>query len=545
MSEHALPLQPTPPAATEFPATFTSPLPLVFVLFDGDGKKLYAEQPVAIVTLAPGKALGDLASAGVSSTAKMHVRGEATRDDAKVQYAVHLDGKPAGETFVGLDYTGKHWVFNDAGAVDFTYLRNPMAFHMQRGPGDHYWAPHSAYFELFLCTTALCPGIYDKSTGAWDLGAVATDAYRFYQGLYINLEKVGGQKARLDLGKYDKKHPHDDDVGDLILQANHVDSKYVSLNGTMPPTLPALGANQVVLCEPKADHFGIDSGDAPPTLPAPVPPSLQQILDWWSNWATLSAYDGPGSGWSGNPQCPPSGYADATRMVDPFGPSGGSPQTLGTLLAQYTDLPSFARYLLLAEIAKDPDGYHRSTYMFKKGDQLYAGPLWDKNKSYGNTQNYGSDYWYVESYGWTLFGSDNPLVQNPPAKTGSPDPSKDPTNPLNPAQVPCWWWVLLTSKAFCAEVWKVWQTEYATGGAFNDTNLTAYLTTQKTLITTTTRGESSPAARDLTLWRNDTVANWKGYVSDLETYLSARLRWIDSNLAAMLADTSGFAPPKT
>jgi hypothetical protein len=49
------------------------------------------------------------------------------------------------------------------------------------------------------------------------------------------------------------------------------------------------------------------------------------------------------------------------------------------------DIPSFVSYMLMAEIASNPDSYQFSTYFHKdRGGKLRAGPVWDYNLSFGN-----------------------------------------------------------------------------------------------------------------------------------------------------------------
>ena len=49
------------------------------------------------------------------------------------------------------------------------------------------------------------------------------------------------------------------------------------------------------------------------------------------------------------------------------------------------DVPSFLDYMIVAEIASNPDSYQFSTFFHKdRGGKLRAGPVWDYNLSYGN-----------------------------------------------------------------------------------------------------------------------------------------------------------------
>jgi len=69
---------------------------------------------------------------------------------------------------------------------------------------------------------------------------------------------------------------------------------------------------------------------------------------------------------------------------------------------KYVDTESFIDFVISNELAKNVDGYRKSTYMYKDRDSidghLYMGPLWDFNIAYGNA-------FYHEGYltsGWVI-----------------------------------------------------------------------------------------------------------------------------------------------
>jgi hypothetical protein len=68
----------------------------------------------------------------------------------------------------------------------------------------------------------------------------------------------------------------------------------------------------------------------------------------------------------------------------------------------YIDVPSFIDFFLVNEISKNVDGYRISSFFYKErfseGNKLVAGPLWDFNIAWGN-----SDYCEGgETYGWEI-----------------------------------------------------------------------------------------------------------------------------------------------
>ncbi len=56
--------------------------------------------------------------------------------------------------------------------------------------------------------------------------------------------------------------------------------------------------------------------------------------------------------------------------------------------AKYLDVPSFVDFFLINELARNPDAFRFSNYMYKKkdsnGGKLFAGPLWDFDLSFAN-----------------------------------------------------------------------------------------------------------------------------------------------------------------
>jgi hypothetical protein len=83
---------------------------------------------------------------------------------------------------------------------------------------------------------------------------------------------------------------------------------------------------------------------------------------------------------------------------------------------KYIDVPSFIDFFLVNEVTKNVDGYRISSFLYKQrfseGGKLVAGPLWDFNLGWGN-----SNYCYGgETYGWEIDfndycagGLDNPF----------------------------------------------------------------------------------------------------------------------------------------
>ena len=92
--------------------------------------------------------------------------------------------------------------------------------------------------------------------------------------------------------------------------------------------------------------------------------------------------------------------------------------------AHYIDVPSFVDYFIHTELSLNADAYRRSAYFYKEkqqadgaGGKLFAGPVWDYNYAYGNSNLANADD--VESWCYEG-GSNNPtpamwqrLLQDP------------------------------------------------------------------------------------------------------------------------------------
>lgn len=198
------------------------------------------------------------------------------------------------------------------------------------------------------------------------------------------------------------------------------------------------------------------------------------------------------------------------------------PSSLFSDIKAVTDYTSFATYFVLNEIAKDPDGYHKSTFMIKNKSICYAGPLWDKNKSYGNTASCsGYPQGYVKPNGWLFSVA---------------------------GQSPVWWTVLLKDPEFCKEIWKIWSTVVfnitITGSNLPDW-ITNFITNTVSYIKNT-----GALARDSQKWLNAfnssggefSETKYDDQVTDFKNYLGQRIAWINDNLSNELKSQSGFVP---
>ncbi len=426
--------------------------------------------------------------AATEFNAEVHLRGQSTKGAEKPQLSVKITDKVKGGDFLGLAYSGDHWVFNDIGTYDWTMIRNALTFDMQRtlgsDTGSGAWAPRSNYFEMFAVT----------GVDAKDLKTAPTldQITAGYAGAYLNLEEVRPGADRLS-GVADKYDPvAEGAVGGLVVQINNQsdDSKLVLANGN-----PAVGNtnNTVVVQWPEKSK--LSSGQQ------------TYIKDWYyepdgtgdyKGWAYMFT-TGPG-------YITPPGTVNTTAKF--------TEADYWDMVNQYTDLESFAEYFLINEVAKDPDGYHRSTYMYREADTLaadgktlvpgkmYAGPMWDKNKSYANQHPAYGDYDGTD--GWLFTTHDN-------------------------GQAPWWWTTWAQNADFQTMVQDVWTKGSASGGAFDAARVTNFITQQQDYLNSTGAykrdfqryyyGQSGPGARQ-------TACD----ASHLTTWITARLQWLGENV---------------
>lgn len=432
----------------------------------------------------------------VTLDCKMHQRGDATFGSKNGQYAVKLDETPQNGHFMGMPYGGKDWIFHEAGVYDESLLRNVMAFHAQRQMGQ--WAPRTLYFEMFVIESKTGTG--DSTYYANQLRAVINNPKAYYMGIHVNMEKIMAHKHRIDIPKFKYK---DSLVGGLVVQMNQAAPGEYDNFSSLVLTQP------VRLYEPKQDELNSTDSLA--------------IMNWYLNSAN-------NTGWGNNMQNQYLAYAIPCA-------NGGAPcypcpndsinnlqKALWQTIRSQTDYQSFAVYFILAELARDPDGYHKSTFMYKTPDALgkpgkmHAGPLWDKNKSFGNTVlnewstpcgcNQTDTSYYADTTGWSYCMS-------------------------SLSQSPVWWEVLMLDTAFCNTVKSTWKQYRSPGGILADSVLVNFVNTQAAYLTSTGAQQRH-------------YSKWKGYQfsfdqnkTQLNTYLEKRLWWMDNHLNQLLSRTSG------
>jgi hypothetical protein len=177
----------------------------------------------------------------------------------------------------------------------------------------------------------------------------------------------------------------------------------------------------------------------------------------------------------------------------------------------YIDVGSFIDFFLINELSKNVDGYRISTYLhkqrFSEGGKLVAGPLWDFNIAWGNSN-------YCEggnTTGWEI--NFNSICGGSGA-----------------LQNPFWWNRMLQDPLFANEVKCRWTT--LRQSTLSDTALTTYIDSVAAML-------SVPAARHFQkwpilgnyVWPNNFIGqSYQAEVNYLKTWVQNRTAWMDANM---------------
>ena len=223
-------------------------------------------------------------------------------------------------------------------------------------PAEEDWILHGPYSDKTLMRNVLSMhlarkmGQYASRTRYVEL--ILNGDYR---GIYVLMEKIKRDKNRLDLANL-----REEDIEGEELTGGYV--------------------------------FKIDKGDA----------------DWESNYNPVNNQNEKLRFQFVSPnrnKIQPEQAAYLQSFVDSFELAVNSPQfnTQVKSYNEFIDFTSFAEHFLHAELSKNVDAYRISSYFHKKkitnGGKIHAGPVWDFNLSFGN-----SEYCNVaDATGWMYY----------------------------------------------------------------------------------------------------------------------------------------------
>jgi len=172
------------------------------------------------------------------------------------------------------------------------------------------------------------------------------------------------------------------------------------------------------------------------------------------------------------------------------------------------DVPIFINYMLISEIASNADSYQYSTYFHKdRNGKLRAGPVWDYDLTYGNDLFFwGLDRSHTNV--WQFDNGDN---------TGSK-----------------FWKDLYNNTTFKCYLTKRWKELSAENEPLNYNIISDKIDIVESLIT-------EASVRENDKW--GTIGNLATNISNLKSWLSERINWMNGNLNNYQGCASPYIPP--
>lgn len=176
------------------------------------------------------------------------------------------------------------------------------------------------------------------------------------------------------------------------------------------------------------------------------------------------------------------------------------------------DVPSFVDFMLINEIASNPDAYQFSTFFHKdRGGKLKAGPIWDFNLTFGNDLFlWGFDRSHTDI--WQFANGDNEGAK--------------------------FWKDLFNNPTYKCHFAKRWNQLTQPEQSLNYTTLTQFIDQTVSLIT-------EAKVREEQRW---TTTNYPPVqfptteINNLKTWLSNRISWMTTNLGSFSACSSTTVP---
>ncbi|MHC4842717.1 MAG: lamin tail domain-containing protein, partial [Planctomycetota bacterium] len=205
---------------------------------------------------------------------------------------------------------------------DKTLMRNTIMYTWNRDMGRY--GVRCRFVEVFLD---------QDGNGAIDFGDGTESSGTDYWGIYVLMENIKQGKNRIDIDKLRPWHDTEPEIsGGYVLKKDWN-------NDNDPSFHTSVYDDELIYVDPRDDLI------------------LTQ-KNWLDNWFT---------------------EFETTLS----GPDFNDPN-IG--YRQYADVLSFIDHHMLVEMAKNYDGYVRSTYLYKERDgKLFMGPVWDFNISLGNS----------------------------------------------------------------------------------------------------------------------------------------------------------------
>jgi hypothetical protein len=172
------------------------------------------------------------------------------------------------------------------------------------------------------------------------------------------------------------------------------------------------------------------------------------------------------------------------------------------------DIPSFIHYIIISEFSSNADSYSLSTFFHKdRNGKLRAGPVWDSDLTFGNDL--------------FIWGYDRSKTNVWQFADGGNDGSR-------------FWRDLYLDSQFRCYLSKRWNELIQPGQPLNLASLDAFIDQTVALI-------NEAVTRDYAIW--GTTDDYAQGISDLKTWLSARITWITSNIGSYSGCSGVPVPP--
>ncbi len=204
-----------------------------------------------------------------------------------------------------------------------------------------------------------------------------------YEGIYVLMEKIKRDDSRVDIDKMEEVSGDDNSVtGGYIFKVDKIDGDFVYYQDgftTYPdPTYPNAMDITYQYVYPDAEDLSVTQ------------------LNYLKNYIT---------------------EAEQVLISDDF-------SNKETGYNKYFNTGSFVDFMLINEVSKEVDKYRYSTFFYKKkaskGNEIYAGPIWDYNLGYGNVDYWdyslltsGWVYTEVENVSWSIMFWWKKLMEDP------------------------------------------------------------------------------------------------------------------------------------
>ena len=291
-----------------------------------------------------------------------------------------------------------------------------------------------------------------------------------YMGVYVLLEKIKRNKDRVDISKLTEADTTGDNLtGGYILKIDKKDGGYNS--GWYSDYRPYSNAWQTIYIQ---YHY----------------PKPESILDVQKKYIK--------------------------SIVDSFETTMNSPEFADTLkgYTSFIDVESFVDYFILSELSRNVDAFRLSFFFYKdknsKDKKIKAGPLWDLNLGFGN-----SDYYNASSTeGWQI----NYLTTDPTFLQS------------DYYQVPFWWKKLFSDKEFKNKIKLRWK-EFRE----NELSIPNIMAIIDSITILLSESEERNFERwdilDEYIWPNAYVGgSYENEISYLKNWIINRLNWMDEEL---------------